>query len=80
MLMKHQVQLYINVYITNTISIIDDPTFLCQIETDREINDLAYLDNGQPVVCMWDGLQVYDDNGHKIDHYLSDNCKPVGDG
>ncbi|KAK2138791.1 hypothetical protein LSH36_2407g00009 [Paralvinella palmiformis] len=35
------------------ISVIDDPTLLCQIKTGGWINDIEYLDNGQLVVCMW---------------------------
>ncbi|KAK2142552.1 hypothetical protein LSH36_941g00040 [Paralvinella palmiformis] len=42
--------------------------------------DIEYLDNGQLVVSVWGGLEIYDDNGQKIDHYLSHNCKPVDDG
>ncbi|KAK2145106.1 hypothetical protein LSH36_703g01033 [Paralvinella palmiformis] len=26
---------------------------------------------------MKDGLEIYDDKGHQIDHYLSHHCKPV---
>ncbi|KAK2167345.1 hypothetical protein LSH36_29g07004 [Paralvinella palmiformis] len=64
-----------------TISVIDDPTLLCQIKTGiGVIRDIEYLDNGQLVVCMSDGLKIYDDNGDEIDHYLSHNCKPVGVG
>jgi len=77
--MIHQVYLYINIYITDTISVIDDPTLLCQIEIGEWISDIEYLDNGQLVVCVSDGLQIYDDNGDEIDHYLSRNCKPVDD-
>ena len=73
--MIHQVDLYI--YITDTVSVFDDPTLLCRINTGGWISDIEYLDNGQLVVCMRDGLEVYDDNGHKIDHYLSHNCRPV---
>ncbi|KAK2143021.1 hypothetical protein LSH36_887g02010 [Paralvinella palmiformis] len=62
-----------------TISVIDDPTLLCQIKIGRWINDMEYQDNGQLIVCMCKGLEIYDDNGDKIDHYLSHNCKPVGD-
>ncbi|KAK2145491.1 hypothetical protein LSH36_678g02083 [Paralvinella palmiformis] len=62
----------------DTISVIDDPTLLCQIKTGGYISDIEYLDNGQLVVCTWDGLKIYDDNGDEIDHYLSRNCKRVG--
>ncbi|KAK2147067.1 hypothetical protein LSH36_571g00015 [Paralvinella palmiformis] len=64
----------------DTISVIDDPTLLCQIKTGRGMmSDIEYLDNGQLVVCMRTGLKIYDDNGDEIDHYLSRNCKPVED-
>ena len=75
--MIHQVYLYINIYITDTISVIDDPTLLCQIKTGEWIRDIEYLDNGQLVVCTWTGLKIYDDNGDEIDHYLSHHCQPV---
>jgi len=78
--MIHQIYLYINIHITDTISVIDDPTLLCQIKTGKWAYDIEYLDNGQLVVSVWDGLEIYDDNGQKIDHYLSHNCKPVDDG
>ncbi|KAK2164333.1 hypothetical protein LSH36_65g00021 [Paralvinella palmiformis] len=75
--MSDQVYLYINIYITDTISVIKDPTLLREIETSKQIIDIEYLDNGQLIVCMRDGLEVYDDNGQQIDHYLSHHCKPV---
>ena len=75
--MSDQVYLDINIYITDTISVIKDPTLLRKIETSNKIRDIEYLDNGQLIVCMKDGLEIYDDNGHQIDHYLSHHCKPV---
>ena len=77
MLMSDQVYLDINIYITDTISVVKDPTLLRKIETSKNIRDIEYLDNGQLVVCTRDGLQIYDDNGDEIDHYLSHHCKPV---
>jgi len=58
-------------------SVIKDPTLLREIETSDEITDIEYLDNGQLIVCMKDGLEVYDGNGQQIDHYLSHHCKRV---
>ena len=58
-------------------SVIKDPTLLREIETSKNITDIEYLDNGQLIVCMEDGLKVYDDNGQQIDHYLYHHCKRV---
>ena len=77
MLMSDQVYLDINIYITDTISVVKDPTLLREIETSKKIRDIEYLDNGQLIVCLKDGLEVYDDKGQQIDHYLSHHCKPV---
>jgi len=75
--MMDQMYFYSTIYITDITSnrIGVKPTLMWHVV--KAAMSVEYLDDGKLVICMDDGLCVYDDNGSRVDdHYLSDVFKP----